>query len=49
MRPGTIFRKFQDRAGREVTLRAPQWSDLDDMLDFINSLVEENVDIIVDT
>ena len=49
MRPGTIFRKFQDREGREVTLRAPQWSDLDDMLDFINSLVEENVDILVDT
>jgi RimJ/RimL family protein N-acetyltransferase len=49
MRPGTFFRKFHDREGREVTLRAPQWSDLDEMLDFINSLVEENVDILVDT
>ena len=48
MRPGTIFRKFQARDGREVTLRAPQWSDLDDMLDFINSLVDEGADIIVD-
>ena len=49
MRPGTIFKKFQDREGREVILRAPRWSDLDDMLEFINSLVDENADIIVDT
>jgi RimJ/RimL family protein N-acetyltransferase len=49
MKPGTLFRKFQDQEGREVTLRAPQWSDLDDMLDFINSLVDENSDILVDT
>jgi len=49
MKPGTIFKKFRDREGREVTLRAPRWSDLDDMLEFINSLVDENADIIVDT
>ena len=48
MKAGAIFRKFQAQDGREVTLRAPKWSDLDDMLEFINSLVEENVDILVD-
>lgn len=41
MRPGTIMNKFTARDGREVTLRAPKWEDLDDMLEFINSLVEE--------
>jgi hypothetical protein len=36
---GTVFRTFRDRKGREVTLRAPRGSDLDDMLEFINSLI----------
>ena len=49
MKPGTIFKKFRDREGREITLRAPRWSDLDDMLEFINSLVDENADITVDS
>jgi len=49
MRPGTLFRKFKARDGREVTLRAPQWSDLDDMLDFINALVDESAPILKDT
>ena len=49
MRPGTIFRKFQARDGREVTLRAPQWSDLDDMLEFINSLVDESAPVLKET
>ena len=35
--------------GREVTLRAPKWDDLDDMLEFINSMVEEGADIMMDT
>lgn len=49
MKPGTIFRTFQARDGREVTLRAPQWSDLDDMLEFINSLVDESAPILKET
>lgn len=49
MKPGTIFRTFKARDGREVILRAPQWSDLDDMLDFINSLVDESAPILKDT
>ena len=49
MQPDTFLRKFTDRKGREVILRTPRWSDLDDMLDFINSLVEEEAMIAVDT
>jgi len=45
MREGFIIRRFRARDGREVTLRAPRWSDLDDMLEFINSLVEEGAEI----
>jgi ribosomal protein S18 acetylase RimI-like enzyme len=48
MRAGTFFRRFTAGDGREVTLRAPLWSDLDDMLYFINSLVEEGAEIAVD-
>jgi len=49
MKAGTIFKKFQDQEGREVTLRAPRWSDLDDILEFINALVEEETYIIMDS
>lgn len=45
LKEGTVIRRFRARDGREVTLRAPRWSDLDDMLEFINSLVEEGADI----
>lgn len=49
MKPGTTIRKFKAKDGREVTLRAPRWSDLDDILFFINSLVEEGAEIAADT
>jgi RimJ/RimL family protein N-acetyltransferase len=49
MKAGAIIRKFEAEDGREVTLRAPRWGDLDDMLGFINSLVEEGGDIMIDT
>lgn len=49
MKEGTIFRSFAARDGRTVTLRAPKWGDLDDFLHFINSLVEEGADILVNT
>lgn len=45
MREGEFIRSFTARDGRLVRLRAPRWSDLDDMLDFINSLVEERAEI----
>ena len=48
MKPDTVLRKFTNRKGREVTLRTPRWSDLDDMLSMINSLVEEEAMIAFD-
>jgi len=48
LKAGTLLRSFTAKDGREVTLRAPRWSDLDDMLGFINSLVREGADITVD-
>ena len=41
MRAGTLLRAFKARDGTEVRLRAPRWEDLDDLLEFINGLVEE--------
>jgi len=41
-------RKFRAKDGREVVLRSIKWEDLDDCLEFINSLVEEGADILVD-
>jgi ribosomal protein S18 acetylase RimI-like enzyme len=47
MKEGAIYRSFTARDGRKVTLRAPKWGDLDDMLHFINSLVEEKAMILM--
>ncbi len=44
-----ILREFAARNGKRVTLRKPRWEDLDDLLDFINSLVEEGADILRET
>jgi RimJ/RimL family protein N-acetyltransferase len=41
MRPGTLLRVFKTRDGTEVKLRTPRWEDLDDLLEFINGLVDE--------
>ncbi len=41
MKAGTIFRVFKAYDGREFTLRVPQWDDLDDLLEYINSLFKE--------
>lgn len=41
MRAGAFIRRFTASDGREVIIRTPEWDDLDDMLEFINSLVEE--------
>jgi len=40
-----VFRQFRAKDGRRVILREPRWEDLGDLLDFINSLVEEGADI----
>jgi ribosomal protein S18 acetylase RimI-like enzyme len=40
--------KFRAKDGREVILRSIRWEDLDDCIEFINSLVEEGADILMD-
>jgi len=44
-----MIRSFTAKDGRNVTLRVPNWSDLDDFLELINSLVEEGADVNLDT
>ena len=44
-----ILREFVTRNDKRVVLRKPRWEDLDDLLDFINSLVEEGADILRET
>ncbi len=46
MKPGTVIQEFTARDGRKVVLRTLKWEDLDDLLGFINSLVEERANII---
>jgi ribosomal protein S18 acetylase RimI-like enzyme len=48
MKAGTILREFEAKDGRKVILRTPTWGDLDDMLEFINSLVEEEAMILME-
>jgi RimJ/RimL family protein N-acetyltransferase len=45
MKTGTIIHQFTAKDGRKIVLRTPKWEDLDDFLEFINSLVEEGADI----
>jgi RimJ/RimL family protein N-acetyltransferase len=46
MKSGKTVRSFSAKDGREVILRTPKWEDLDDLLELINSLVEERADIL---
>jgi len=43
------YETFTAKDGRRVVLRSIRWEDLDDCLEFINSLVEEGADILRDT
>ena len=47
MRTGEILKKFNAKDGRNVILRTPRWEDLDDLLELINSLVEEQAEIYI--
>ncbi len=44
-----ILREFVAKSDKRVILRKPRWEDLDDLLGFINSLVEEEADIMRET
>ena len=41
LRPGHVYERFTLANGKKVTLRLLRWEDLDSLLLFINSLVEE--------
>jgi RimJ/RimL family protein N-acetyltransferase len=43
---GKILRAFTAKDGVEVILRTPEPSDLDDLLAFINALVDENLSVL---
>jgi len=45
MKTGRVIRIFSAKDGRKVVLRTPKWEDLDDLLELINSLVEEGAEI----
>lgn len=49
MKSGQILHQFTAQDGRKVILRTPKWEDLDDLLEVINSLVEEGAEIEYDT
>jgi RimJ/RimL family protein N-acetyltransferase len=44
---GKILKNFTAKDGRNVVLRTPRWEDLDDLLELINSLVEEKAEIYI--
>lgn len=45
MKTGTVIKTFNAKDGRKVILRTLKWEDLDDFVEFINSLLEEGADI----
>jgi len=49
MKPDKILHSFTAKNGRQVILRTPRWEDLDDLVELINSLVEEGVEIEFET
>lgn len=49
MKPDKILLSFTAKDGRQVILRTPRWEDLDDLVELINSLVEEGVEIEFET
>jgi len=48
MKAGKVAKTFSARDGRQVVLRSPRWEDLDDLLELINSLVDERANIVRD-
>ena len=45
MKAGKVIKTFTATDGREVILRTPRWEDLDDLVELVNSLVEEGADV----
>ncbi len=47
MRTGHVIKTFKAKDGQNVILRTPRWEDLDNLLELINSLVEEKAEIYI--
>ena len=47
MEAGKTLRKFSAEDGQNVVLRTPRWKDVDDLLELINSLVDEKAEIYI--
>ena len=45
MKSGKIIQQFSAKDGEEVILRTPKWEDLDDLLFYVNSLVDEQAEV----
>ena len=45
MKTGAVVKTFTAKDGRNVTLRTLKWEDLDDLMELINSLVDEKAEI----
>jgi len=45
MKVGKTVKRFTAKDGRGVILRTPKWEDLDELLELINSLVDEGAEI----
>ena len=48
MKTGQILHRFTAKDGRAIVLRTPRWENLDDLMEHINSLVDEGADIFTD-
>lgn len=48
MKAGKVNHSFDAKDGRRVVLRTLKWDDLEDSLEFINSLVDEKANILRD-
>ncbi|MEM2940408.1 MAG: GNAT family N-acetyltransferase [Thermoproteota archaeon] len=46
MSAGKVIKSFTIKDGRKVILRTPRWEDLDELLEYINSLAEERLDFV---
>jgi len=45
MKTGQVLQEFSIEGGHKVVLRTPRWEDLDDLLELVNSLVDERAEI----
>jgi RimJ/RimL family protein N-acetyltransferase len=47
LKTGKILKNFKAKDGRNIILRTPKWQDLNDLLELINSLVDEKAEILI--